>query len=55
MFMVKKDRIRLNTPFVRFIEGVEWFDFEIVSKTLCKVFFYISMTFIVGMTPKHAK
>ena len=40
---------------MRFIEGVEWFNFEIVSKTPNIVSFYVSMAFIVGMTSKHAK
>ena len=51
----KNDKIRLITPFVRFIEGLEWFNIEIVSKTPNMVFFYVCMAFIVGMTPKHAK
>ena len=36
---LKNDKTRLITPFVRFIEGVEWFNFEIVSKTPNMVFF----------------
>ena len=55
MFWLKNDRIRLITRFVRFIQGIEWFNFEIVSKTQNMVFFYVSMAFIVEMTPKEAK
>ena len=42
-------------PFVRFIEGLERFNFKIVFKTPNMVFFYVSMASSVGMTPKHAK
>ena len=54
MFMVKNDKTRLLTQFVRFIEGVEGFNFKIVSKTPNMVFF-VSMAFSVRMTPKHGK
>ena len=52
---VKNDKIKVINPFVRFIEGVDRFNFEIVSKTPNMVFFYVSMAFSVGITPKHAK
>ena len=40
---------------MRFFEGVKLFNFEIVSKTPNMVFFYVSMAFSVGITPKLAK
>ena len=40
---------------MRFIQGLEWFNFEIVFKTPNVMFFYVSMVFSVGMAPKHAK
>ena len=52
---MKNDKIRLIMPFVRFIKGVEWFNFELVSKTPNMMFFYVSMAISVEMTPKHAK
>ena len=55
MFMVEKDKTRVMTSFLRFIEGVKLFNFEIVSKTTNMVFFYVSMAFSVGMTSKLAK
>ena len=52
---LENDKRRVNTPFVRFIEGVKLFHFEIVSKTPNMVFLDVSMVFSVGMTSKYAK
>ena len=38
---------------MRFIKGLELFNFEIVSKMPNMVFVYISMAFSMGMTPKQ--
>ena len=51
----KNNKIRLITPLVRYIDGVEWFNFEIVSKTPSMVFLHVPMAFSVRLTPKQAK
>ena len=49
------DNTRLFTLFVRFIEGVELFNFEILSKTPNMMFFSVFIAFSVGITTKHEK
>ena len=51
---LKYDKKRLITQFLRFIKGVEEFNFEIVSKSQIWCFLCV-MAFSVRMRPKHGK